>query len=176
MKTFVLPIYQTIYELAWLNSSSMEGADSLSLGEIFGTVIFNTQSSDCTSPTTSWSMASLGYYVRTITDCMVCRINDRLNGGIQIAINLIVSMRIGAILVGIVLLLFYTAAKIFFVFFLIDSLFRINFAVYLIPVLILGIPFNYTRKWSKHGLLMFLNSSGILLFLSIPLVNYFKLL
>ena len=65
------------------------------------------------------------------------------------------------------MMVLYTFAKFAFVFFLVDSLFRLNFAAFLFPLLILGVPFNYTRKWSKYGFEMFLNSSGIMLFLGI---------
>ena len=70
-------------------------------------------------------------------------------------------------LVGIIIMLILTAAKYGFVFFIVDSLFRLNFAAFLFPLLIMGVPFSYTRKWSKFGLEMFLNSSGIMLFLGI---------
>ncbi len=167
INTFVLPIYRTIIELG-LNAMGKEKLFSINLG-IFGTLTFSANDPVCPTLTTldRDGMNSLSSAISGVTDCMVCRISSRLNTGVQIAINLISSMRIGAILVGIVLMLFFTVAKIFFVFFLIDSLFRLNFAAYLLPILIMGIPFNYTRKWSKHGFLMFLNSSGILLFLGL---------
>lgn len=163
INTFVLPIYQTIVELG-LSTVKGVANGSENLGAEFGTINYASLVETC--PTgISGGLDSLTKGITNVSDCLVCLINSRLGTGVQIAINLIVSGRLGAIVVGLLFLLpAFVAAKIFFVFFLVDSLFRLNFAVYLLPVLIMGIPFNYTRKWSKHGLLMFLNSSGIMLF------------
>lgn len=166
--TFVLPIYRTILELG---TEAVGPGDSITINlGIFGELTFGSSTHSCPAINTNLDMNQLSETVNGISTCMICRINSRLNVGVQIGINLIASMRIGAILVGIALIIFFTATKLFFVFFLIDSLFRLNFAAYLLPVLIMGIPFNYTRKWSKHGFLMFLNSSGIMLFIGL-LIN-----
>ncbi|MBP5694323.1 MAG: hypothetical protein J6X03_02565, partial [Bacilli bacterium] len=90
-----------------------------------------------------------------------------LNVGFKIGLELITTFRLSAILVGILILLLFVVLKFFFVLFVVDALFKLNFSIYLLPILIMGIPFNFTRKWSKYGLLMFVNSSGVMLFLGI---------
>ena len=102
-----------------------------------------------------------------MASCLACQINDRLNAGVRLGIELIAMLELDSILVGLTMLLIFTCAKFGFIFFLVDALFRMNFAALLFPLLIMGVPFNYTRKWSKHGFLMFLNSSGIMLFIGI---------
>lgn len=162
---FVLPIYHAIIELG-LRVLDDSRSGVIDLG-IFGKLVFGHDNEICPINSNTIEMSSLKENIDYVSGCIVCRISSRLNTGVQIGINLIASVRLGAVLVGLALMLFFTVAKIFFIFFLIDSLFRLNFAVYLLPILIMGVPFNYTRKWSKHGFLMFLNSSGIMLFIGL---------
>lgn len=162
---FLIPIYRTVIELG-LNALGNNNTVSINLG-IFGTLTFSNREQICPVLNSGITISSLTESINSVSDCMVCRISSRLNTGVQIGLNLIASVRLGAIIVGIALMLFFTIAKIFFIFFMVDSLFRLNFAAYLLPILIMGIPFNYTRKWSKHGFLMFINSSGIMLFMGL---------
>ena len=167
INTFVLPIYQTIIELGLRAIDAADRKDFIDLGELFGRIIFGREKEICPTIGNQMAVNSLAENINGVIDCMVCRINSRLNTGVQISINLIASMRISAFFVGLALLIFFTVAKILFVFFIVDAIFRLNFAVYFLPILIMAIPFNYTRKWSIHGFKMFLNSSGIMLFLGL---------
>ncbi|MBR2273991.1 MAG: hypothetical protein IJ864_04090 [Alphaproteobacteria bacterium] len=169
INSLILPLYTTILELG---ARTMEygktSTQGFNLGEIFGQLLFAHSNDACAIVPKELSIAALdggSTNINTLSDCMICRINDRLNVGVQLGINMIVSMRLGALLIGIFVIVLFTAAKLFFVLYLVDALFRLNFAVYLLPVLIMGIPFKFTRKWSKQGLLLFLNSAGIMLFL-----------
>ena len=165
MNIFVFPVYNTILDLGseTLNAGIGSGTEA-DLGE-YGTITYETSSGCASSPSLDASNISGG--ILPMSQCMVCAIKDRLNIGVKIGIALMCSGGIGAILVGLVVLLLFSGAKLFFVLFLIDGLFRLNFAVFLLPLLVMGIPFAYTRKWSKHCFLMFINSSGIMLFLGL---------
>lgn len=164
IQLFVVPIYVTILELA---TSMLENrtVGIVSLGA-FGQINFDFDVPAC--PTAGISVEA-GHFdgISEFSNCVVCLISSRLNSGIKIAVTLVSSLKIGAILVGIIIAALFTAAKFFFVLYIVDSLFRLNFAAFLLPVLIIGVPFKYTRKWSKHGLLMFLNSSGIMMFMAL---------
>ena len=162
INAFIVPIYKTVLELGIKILGSDTSVD-FNLGS-FGTVYFDANTGVCFDPS-HFSATDFKTGIDPLSGCLICRISNRLNAGIKIGISLIVSLRIGAILVGLTMILLFTAAKLVFVLFVVDSLFRLNFAAFLIPLLIMGIPFNWSRKWSKHGFLMFINSSGIMLFL-----------
>lgn len=162
---FVIPVYNAVLELGITALSVTKESGSNNLGD-YGTISYSHKLSACKMPSSVSAGALMGA-IQPISDCIVCAISDRLNAGVQIGIKLIMSLHLGAMLVGIALLILFTAAKFGFVLFLVDSLFRLNFAAFLLPVLIVGVPFNYTRKWSKHGFLMFINSAGIMLFLGL---------
>ena len=166
LKITLIPIYQTIIELG---SEALDNTTSLSLGD-YGVITFKTPFDKPTCPVEPKEINSLGdlqTMVRNSSGCLICAINDRLSSGIKIGIWMVSTLHVLAMVIGLVLIAIFTIAKFGFVLFVVDSLFRINFAVYLIPILILGIPFKYTRKWSKHGALMFLNSSGIMMFMGL---------
>lgn len=167
VNTFVTPIYNTMLELGAKTLDASKGASSMSVGE-FGEVSYESTSGYCSSGSPNMDVSNgLKEGIEPMANCLICSINNRLNSGVKIGTDLIVSGKIGALFVGLLVLAIYTITKLFFVLFVVDSLFRLNFAAFLIPILIIGIPFNYTRKWSKHGFLMFINSAGCMLFIAL---------
>ena len=162
LNTFLIPFYNTIMELA----SAVMGQKppkSYTLG-IFGDITFSAQYSHC-SPA-HLTAADLENSIIPMTNCLVCQISERLNSGVRIGLSLF-QFGLKGLLAGILMILMFVIAKLFFILFIVDGLFRLNFAAYLFPLLIVGVPFSFTRKWSKHGFLMFLNSAGIMLFLGL---------
>jgi hypothetical protein len=141
----------------------------MSLGD-YGIITFKTPFDRPTCPVIPnviTTLHDMQMMIRNSSGCLICAINDRLNSGIRIGIWMVSTLHIMAMVIGLVLIIIFSIAKFGFVLFIVDSLFRINFAIFLIPILIMGVPFKYTRKWSKHGALMFLNSSGIMMFMGL---------
>lgn len=169
MNTFVVPIYNTILELGAETLSASQNTSSISMGE-FGEVEYENVTGYCSSAPNvkvGEGTGSLRNGIEPMANCLICSINNRLNSGVLIGVDLILSGTVTGIFVGLLVLVIYTATKLFFVLFVVDGLFRLNFAAFLIPVLIIGIPFNYTRKWSKQGFLLFINSAGCMLFIAL---------
>ena len=164
LRLTLIPLYQTIIELG---SEALSPTPNLPLGD-YGVIIFKTPFDKPTCPVDPVNnLSEMQSMLRNSAGCLVCAINDRLSSGIKIGVWLISTLHILAMLIGFILIIIFTIAKLGFVLFIVDGLFRINFAVYLIPVLIMCIPFRYTRKWAKQGALMFLNSSGIMMFMGL---------
>lgn len=160
----LVPIYQTLVELGAAIVSGGSFASEVNVGE-FGVVTYVHNANAC--QVSGLSAESIGSGLSNSVGCLVCLINDRLSVGLKIGIALICTGNIGAILVGLFVLFVFTVTKIFFVLVLVDSIFRLNFAGFLVPFLIICIPFNYTRKWAKQGALLFLNSAGVIMFLAL---------
>lgn len=171
---FVLPIYQTLIELGLRGMMTDGGGTIIHLNNFplgdFGTIDFTHATACPNELNLTVKDGQLREPVRAVSNCLICQINTRLNTGIKIGVVLVTSLQLFAILLGILIMLLFVASKFGFVLYLLDSLFRLNFSVFLLPVLLMGVPFNYTRKWSKYGFLMFINSSGIMMFMAI-LVN-----
>ncbi len=165
IQTFLIPIYNTISELGLQVLSSLQLSNSTDLGD-YGKVTYpKVDYNQCKVNIDIES--SLKTALATPINCLACAVSDRLNSGIKIGVALISSLNLSAIFIGLIVVILFTVVKFSFIFVLVDSLFRLNFAAFLLPILIIAIPFNYTRKWSKHVFLMFLNSSGIMLFITL---------
>jgi hypothetical protein len=169
LRDFVLPIYLTLLDLA-SRLLGIEHVTSIDLG-FFGTITYSSEYQRCTitapSSATNLAITTFQETLRSSVNCLVCNINDRLNGGLKIAIALICSLRVSAFIIGVLLLVLFIAAKFGFVLYLVDALFRINFAIYLLPFLIVGIPFSWSRPKCVHMFKMFINSSGIMMFMAL---------
>ncbi len=162
--TFVLPIYNSFLELA-SRVINLGSSVTYNLGEDIGSVTYTNTNTTCRA--TVGSVASLKESIQPMVNCIVCSVSTRLNVGIKLGIDLLCIFNLSSIIVGISMLIIFTFAKFAFVLFLVDAMFRLNFAVVLIPLMIMGIPFGFTRKWSVWTFLMFINSSGVMLFLGL---------
>lgn len=170
IKTFLLPVYNTILELGLRILKATSTTSQQNLGE-YGTLSYMYNYSMCeVGDIANGTSLKIKEAITPMANCLVCTISDRLNTGIKLGVDLVCTLRLSGIIVGLIVMFLFTAAKYSFVLFIIDSLFRLNFAVFLLPIFIIGIPFNYTRKWSKHCFLMFLNSAGIMFFLGLLVV------
>jgi hypothetical protein len=164
LRDFVLPIYLTLLDLA-SRLLGTENITSIDLG-FFGTITYSSEYQKCTITVPS-SFENFQNTLQSSVNCLVCNISDRLNGGLKIAIALICSLRVSAFIIGLLLMILFIAAKFCFVFYLVDALFRVNFAIYLLPFLIVGIPFSWSRPKCAHMFKMFINSSGIMMFMAL---------
>ncbi|MBR5154571.1 MAG: hypothetical protein IKW58_02485 [Alphaproteobacteria bacterium] len=161
---FLVSIYDTIMELA-SGTVNISQSANFNLG-VIGDVTFSNNYTNCKAQLADIS-SGLKSTVAPMANCLVCSISTRLNAGIKIGVELICSFDISAMIVGLGLIIFFTVAKFGFALFVIDSLFRLNFAADILTLILVCIPFAYTRKWAVHIFLMFLNSSGIMLFIGL---------
>lgn len=99
--------------------------------------------------------------------CMACSVSDRLSIGYILAYKLFTMATILSVLVGIIIIVTFTIAKFSFVLYLVDSIFRLNMMMIVMPFLILFFPFSQTRKWTVTGFKFIINSSAILLCLAL---------
>lgn len=167
INTFILPLYNAFLELA-SKVINIDPSVTYQLGdEVGGAVTFSNPDDARTCRASLGSISNIRGNILPMANCLVCSISTRLNVGIKIGITLLCKFSLSSIIVGIFMLLIFTFAKFAFVLFVVDAMFRLNFAVVLMPLMIMGIPFSFTRKWSVWTVLMFLNSSGVMLFLGL---------
>ena len=169
LDNFIVPIYDTIMDLATRVTNvhvANNPSVTISFANDIGSVTFSNAYTNCEG-----SIGSIGggisSGISSMANCVTCSIVSRLNTGVKIGIELICSLNISAMLLGLVLIVFFTLAKFGFVLFVVDSLFRLNFTVHLLPLMIMALPFAYTRKWATHCALLFLTSAGIMLFIGL---------
>lgn len=103
---------------------------------------------------------------REMMDCMVCAMNDRMNLGLAMAYKVLKAPGFMATLVGLLIIACFTFVKLGFVFYLVDSIFRFTVMVVMLPILIMGYPFQPTKKWLSQGFVTMINSAGFMMFIA----------
>ncbi len=104
-----------------------------------------------------------------LMSCMACVVSDHLNVGYDVALRLLVKPFLGATFVAIFLVVAFTIAKLAFATYLVDSIFRLNMMIVIMPFLIMFYAFEQTRKWSVKGFQIILSSAAIMMCLGIIL-------
>ena len=87
---------------------------------------------------------------RTMMNCMICAVNERLSFGNFLAYQVMRAPGITPTLVGLLVLCCFTIIKLAFVFYLVDTVFRFTMMIVLLPLLIMGYAFPQT-KGERHG-------------------------
>lgn len=105
--------------------------------------------------------------MRDMMGCMVCAVADRLEMGRDMAFT---AMRDGGLLAWVVGFLIWAIFLVVgwgFVFYLVDSIFRMGMMVLFLPLLIIAYAFESTRKWTSSGFANILNSAAFMMAFSI---------
>lgn len=103
-------------------------------------------------------------------ECLTCSVSDRMSIGIDIAYTLLKMLSFLSVVVGILLGAAFIIAKYCFALYMVDSIFRLNMILIILPFLIMSYPFEQTRKWSITGFKIIINSSVIMLCLVVMTV------
>ncbi len=104
---------------------------------------------------------------RTMMNCMICAVNERLSFGNYLAYQVLRAPGITPTIVGLLILCCFTIIKLTFVFYLVDTVFRFTMIVVLLPLLIMGYAFKQTQGWTTQGLKTMLNSAAYMMAISI---------
>ena len=174
LNKIIFPIYYAFLEygseiLNAMTQNGSMGSEGVYLGEPGkGFCIVYTNSLTCQAPTPSEvSLTEFPSGPSEMMQCLTCATSDRMQLGFTLSTFLMTMNTLSAGMCGIILYAIFSIVKIAFVFYMIDSIFRMNIMIILLPCLILAYPFKYTRKWTKNGFLSILNSSAIMAFIAI---------
>ncbi len=102
-----------------------------------------------------------------LMNCLVCATSDRLQMGFLIAKEMLGATNLTSWLSGLIVFVIFLFVKLAFVTYLVDSIFRMNIVVIILPFLILAVPFKSTRRWSKQGMLTIFNSAAVMMCLAL---------
>lgn len=174
VNTFIFPIYTTILEFTSLimkHLGSMPEAQTaaIKLWPYNDNAIceaFVHKISSCKLDTSSKiEMTTSGFPQGPVDlmSCMACMVNDRLSMGTDIGLRLLWSVNLTSVLTGIFVVAIFFIAKWSFALYLIDSIFRLNMMIIIMPFLIMFYPFEQTRKWSVKGFQIILSSAAIMM-------------
>lgn len=174
LNKLIFPIYYAFLEYG-SRIVELAGADEQinPKGQMIGsTCMIYTNSLVCKAPELtaagfSNGKASFPSGPSEMMQCLVCATSDRLQMGFLIAKEMLASTSLTSWVSGALIFSIFIIVKVAFVFYLVDSIFRMNIVVILLPCLILAVPFKFSRKWSKDGIMTILNSSAIMMCIAI---------
>lgn len=172
LNTFIFPIYYTFLEYS-ARILELAAPEAQSKGQMLNDtcMIYTNEKLICAAPPLekieSASSASFPSGPSTMMQCLVCTTSDRMQMGFIIAKNLLALPSLASFLAGIMIYVIFAIVKVSFVFYLVDSIFRMTLMIIILPLLILAIPFKYTRKWSHESFKTILNSSAIMMCLAV---------
>ncbi len=95
--------------------------------------------------------------------CMLCAVADRIDLGKDIALKAVASGTLLAIVVGLLIWAIFLVVGFGFVFYLIDSIFRMGMMILFLPLFIIAYAFESTRKFTKVCFENILNSSAFMM-------------
>jgi len=174
LNTIILPIYYTFLEYGSLILNSLsEGGDVSSQGIYMGEAndgvcLIYTNDIVCKAPPLEKVTNNVfPSGPNELMQCLTCATSDRLQVGFAIGKDLMGIGNLSSILGGFLMFAVFFIVKFSFVFYMIDSIFRMNIMVILLPCLIMAYPFKFSRKWVKAGFLGILNSAAIIALIAI---------
>lgn len=104
---------------------------------------------------------------KQMMDCMICAVNERLNLGYAVSFKVMAAPGIMPVIIGLCILLCFTFVKLGFVFYLVDTIFKMTIMMILLPLLIMAFAFDKTKKWANFGFYTILNSAAFMMFIAI---------
>ena len=175
LNSIIFPLYNALLELGATMLSHI-GKGSV---DIFGktwNVPFQTEHLKhdliCKAGTLTKATLENGFPLepQKMMECLTCAISERLNFGMRLGLQAMIKMPLTGIFVGLLLIIIFIFVKLFFVFYLIDAVFRFAMMLMILPLLIMAYAFKTTRNWVKIGFFTILNSAGILMMISIIII------
>lgn len=175
LNTIVFPIYYAFLELGSeiLNAASDGGAFKAAGGD---TISFFKEDIPASQPimcsasgvgTASLETLSFPEGPRTMMNCMICAVNERLSLGFYLSFKVMSGSGFMPFIIGLFILLCFTIVKLGFVFYLVDSIFRFTMMAVILPILVMSYAFKQTSGWAKTGFLTILNSAALMMFMAI---------
>ena len=174
LNTIVFPIYYAFLELGAAILTSANGEEAFKTGktavEVLGESINNSRPLMCSAPAVGKaSIENLSFPdgPRTMMDCMICAVNERLTLGYKLSFEAMKLPGFMPILIGLFLLICFTFVKLGFVFYLVDSIFRFTMMVTILPILVMSYAFKQTESWAKTGFKTIINSAALMMFIAV---------
>jgi len=167
LNTLIFPIYFSFLELGSAVLSMKSGSLGSSTQCVAGESLTFSEFT-CSAQLGEVSANSFPSGPKEMMGCMICGINDRLTLGWKLSIQLM-SGGISNWFGGILLIVVFTIVKVSFVFYLIDTIFRMTLMLVLFPLLIIAYAFKPTKPWSITAFKIILNSSALACFIGVLL-------
>ena len=174
LNTVVFPIYYAFLELGAAILNSVGDGSNFKAGStvlsFFQEKLTLNEPVMCSAPAIGKaSIESLSFPdgPRTMMNCMICTVNERLTLGFFLSFKVMDAPGFMSLITGLFILICFTIVKLGFIFYLVDSIFRFTMMAIILPILIMSYAFKQTSSWAKNGFLTIINSAALMMFMGI---------
>lgn len=174
LNTVVFPIYYAFLELGAAILNSAGDGSNFKAGStvlnFFQEKLTLNEPVMCSAPAIGKaSIESLSFPdgPRTMMNCMICTVNERLTLGFFLSFKVMDASGFMSLITGLFILICFTIVKLGFIFYLVDSIFRFTMMAIILPILVMSYAFKQTSSWAKNGFLTIINSAALMMFMAI---------
>lgn len=174
LNTVIFPIYYAFLELGAAILNSAGDGSNFKAGStvlnFFQEKLTLNEPVMCSAPAIGKaSIESLSFPdgPRTMMNCMICTVNERLTLGFFLSFKVMDAPGFMSLITGLFILICFTIVKLGFIFYLVDSIFRFTMMAIILPILVMSYAFKQTSSWAKNGFLTIINSAALMMFMAI---------
>ncbi len=174
LNTVIVPIYYAFLELGAAILNSAGDGSNFKAGStvlnFFQEKLTLNEPVMCSAPAIGKaSIESLSFPdgPRTMMNCMICTVNERLTLGFFLSFKVMDAPGFMSLITGLFILICFTIVKLGFIFYLVDSIFRFTMMAIILPILVMSYAFKQTSSWAKNGFLTIINSAALMMFMGI---------
>lgn len=174
LNTVIFPIYYAFLELGAAILNSAGDGSNFKAGStvlnFFQEKLTLNEPVMCSAPAIGKaSIESLSFPdgPRTMMNCMICTVNERLTLGFFLSFKVMDAPGFMSLITGLFILICFTFVKLGFIFYLVDSIFRFTMMAIILPILVMSYAFKQTSSWAKNGFLTIINSAALMMFMGI---------
>ncbi|MFI3242591.1 MAG: hypothetical protein R3Y43_08510 [Alphaproteobacteria bacterium] len=172
LNSIIFPVFNAFLELAsYLLAEVAQLVQSNELS-VFGEAYSGSQDICSTSSQLKYAPTTDSGFPEgsnAMMQCLVCNISSKLNLGFMLSYTI---MKAGLFLpkvIGFTILCIFTFVKLGFVFYLVETVFKFTMMVVMLPIFLLGFPFEQTRKWMTEGIKIILSGAAYILAISVTI-------
>lgn len=174
LNTVIFPIYYAFLELGAAILNSAGDGSNFKAGStvlnFFQEKLTLNEPVMCSAPAIGKaSIESLSFPdgPRTMMNCMICTVNERLTLGFFLSFKVMDAPGFMSLITGLFILICFTIVKLGFIFYLVDSIFRFTMMAVILPILVMSYAFKQTSSWAKNGFLTIINSAALMMFMAV---------
>lgn len=172
LNSFVFPIYNAFLELGGeILEASTQSLQQTTAFRVLGEELNVGEYSLVCKPSADMSvpdkMDRFPDSPRVMMNCMICAIASRLSLGIKVSFEVMKSWDLTQAVIGLLVWGCFVTVYLSFVFYLVDTLFKLSLMILLLPIFIMAYPFEQTRKWTTTGFKSIMNSAVFVMIIAI---------
>ena len=168
LNTLVFPVFFSFLELG-AEVMNLTSSESVEGGQCVGGEFMPYTKIKCSASLGDVTKEGFPAGPAEMMKCMICGVSSRLSIGFKLSEILRHQGGVLNWLMSLLLSLCFIIVRVTFVFYLVDTTFRMTMMLVLFPLLIISYAFSVTRGWATTGFKIILNVSALIMFIGVTM-------